>query len=218
MNYQATYETVFADPRTISHVRRVAEQFNIDGRAIAGAICWEIYFNPRGSRTDNLQIPLASWNIRLGNGVGWGSMHWSTAEGLRSVYSDDPVIEQCTAGTWPIASCLRTLETATYMIAAEMGRAADAYERIAGTYIRDRPELLAALYHLGHPEEKANVLASRRLADAGAVPSVGDSAMGIFVRDQLVRFQSYQTVPTRPQRPPAELDPPFRRTLLASLK
>lgn len=191
----------------VSLVHRVAHRFNIDGRAIIGAIEWELRYNPRGWLSDLVQTPIAVlFDERVGNGVGWGSMHWDTADTLRASYPEDPTLKECTRSTRAIAACLDRLDTAMYMIGAEMNRAAEAYERHAQFFIRDRPEILAALYHLGKPDEKAKALRARREHDPTAQPGVGNSAMGQFILDHLREFTLFKTNPSRPLQLPPELD------------
>lgn len=151
----------FYTPTMISAVRGTAKDFGVDGRAIVGAVWWERKHNWKGAVSDLIQVPLALHNVRFGNGLGWGSMHFDVGLSLRGSRRYDTRVEACTRGVQSLAECLIDPRQAIVLIAAEMDRAATAYEGI-GVDIRHRPDTLAALYHMGHADEKAARLAKAR--------------------------------------------------------
>lgn len=195
--HERDFRTLFWTPEVTEAVRSTASKFKIDGRAIVGVIWWELKHNYyRGTLTDGIQGLVASFGYQLGNGIGWGSMHFDTAASLSSTYPDDVVIGVCTASTQLIAACLAEAELAIHLIGAEMGRAADVYSVTAGVNIRSRPEILAVLYHTGNVETKAADLAKRiqeaiSKGETPPQPQVGEDKMGTFVRDKLGELMQF---------------------------
>jgi hypothetical protein len=151
----------FFTPAMIGAVRSTAAEFGIDGRAVVGAIWWERRHNWRGVVSDVVQVPAGLHGVRIGNGLGWGSMHFEVGLSLHGSRRHDPRVEVCTRTVSSLTSCLIDPEQAVVLIAAEMDRAAAAYDEV-GVNIRDRPETLAALYHMGRARERAARLAEAR--------------------------------------------------------
>jgi len=195
----------FFTPEEIARVRELAEQFAIDGRAIVGAIWWEFRYNFwRGALSDVVQVPAGKWGLPLGNGVGWGSMHWETALALRAAYPYDNDVQECLNSIAQLTTCLTDKRIAPVLIAAEMNLAATAYETIARVSIRRTPEILAVLYHTGNYEPKAHALADGRKQARAAgtplpVPEVGSDAMGKFVQSHLEELAPFMTQPWCPK-------------------
>ena len=175
--------------RRQSAIRAAAELYNVDGRAVAGVIWWEYERNPRGWISDFFQYP---WVRMLGGhgsraGIGWGSMHLHVAKSLATDQNEAD-----------LALCLTEMTCAIHLIAAYLNRAAVAYEEHASVVIRNRPEILAALYNLGGSGPKgedeftpdAKRLGARRAAAmtagrAAPEPSVGSSPLGKWVDENL---------------------------------
>jgi hypothetical protein len=183
-----------------SYIFQMANEFNVTPDAIAGVILWEALENP---------YPL----LRRGTGNTpgaqkfgiLGKIHASTGDVAEKIEKEGrvpapPTIFPTRADAFN-ARFKRLLDPlwAIRYIAAILDRAADIYEQTAREYaardveagresrpiynIRDQASILAALYHGGKVEERAEAFEIRRTSDPEAVPLLvpEKKAMGPWV-------------------------------------
>ena len=120
-------------------IKQAGDQYNIDARAIAGAIAWEYTQNNwRGRGSDYLQVPLLEhFEYELGNGVGWGSMHGDAIVDLYPDMTSEDMFHQ-----------RMDADSAIRLVAEIMGFRRDEYfERSGGIWIADNPPVLAQFFN-----------------------------------------------------------------------
>jgi uncharacterized protein with LGFP repeats/surface antigen len=132
-----------------------AQYYEIDGRAIAGAIQWEYDVNYPSRKRDlyaYVKVALTgSWAPF--KGTGWGKVHQTTAN---KIFEEKGL----SMNNQQLAMFLAAAPTAIDLIAQEMRRAAKAYDLYGGVDISYKPGILAHLYNSGEDKmsykERAN--------------------------------------------------------------
>lgn len=118
-------------------------KWNVDARAIAGAITWEYEQNLKGRFSDYVQYwrnPFTPSGATIGgNGLGWGSIHTTS---LQPFYPDATEAE---------LACMRfQAESAINLVGQFMHTMADIYfKESGGIWVNNKPEVLALFYRAG---------------------------------------------------------------------
>jgi hypothetical protein len=174
-------------PLVISQARR----WNIDGRAIAGAITWEYEENKLGRWSDNFQVVLGDiTNLGLGAGLGWGSIHSKVLK------------EMGVAGD--LIDLRMNAETAIPYIAEIMCWHAEEFFKLSkGVWINDNPLALAYFFNTGKPKLLEVAAKKKKLVEAQPDVKtiqlvVTKEDMPKWISENLLRFLFFETTPLPP--------------------
>jgi hypothetical protein len=174
--------------RSLGHeIRAAALRYGVDERAVAAVIVAERSLNV--TPLDRMQDLLARTRVVVGGrvagfgppfSVGVGQLYLHTAVAVEPLAAR--IERRPRRGTVEIWQALQDPERAIHYVAAVLRQAQDAYRR-AGFDVSGRPDLLATLYNLGQPDDRA-----ARSRAAGRSPRV--NYFGLFVTRALPRIEA----------------------------
>ena len=197
--FQMTVEEMLAEHE--EHIKTQGVLYNIDGRAIAGAIAWEYEQNAlRGRLSDYAQYwpnPFveSGATVLFGQGLGWGSIH---------VDSIKPLIPEVSEAE---LACMRLqASSAITLVAIFMdAMATRSFEGSEGIWVRDQPAILALFFRVGDDNGVVSRWAAQRRQDECKVDpepvalDISQDEMAAWVDEHLDRFAPFHSQPVPPQ-------------------
>ena len=165
---------------------KVANNYGVDPRAIAGAIRYEYEINvisrkgdesnykeiqKRGSFKDAIPLDIHLGSMLDINGVGWGKLHYDL---VRDYSFTEPLTDKNLSDR-QVATLMASAPTAIDLIAREMSRDVKAYRKYAGEEvdISHKPEILVSVYNLGLRRTPKDPDPVGRPKDLGAARELG---------------------------------------------